>query len=149
MSRRSRDVDRGQSLVEFALVLPVFFLLMFGIIDGGRVVFANNNMAQAARNVARIASTACFQTTPACSTASGPIKTAISSQGTGGVSPTWTVQCINPTTNAAPTGSGGDFCKVGYHIRVSVSASFGFVTPIASSMGPVTIASRTEQEILQ
>ena len=150
MSRSSRRRERGQSLVEFALVLPVFMLLMFGIIDGGRVVFANNSMAQATRNVARIASTTCFQTTPACSgTVTGPIRTAISSQGTGGVVPTWTVQCINPTTNALPTNSGDDFCKVGYRVRVAVAASFGFVTPVASSMGPVAIGSQTEQEIIQ
>ena len=46
---------RGQSLVEFALVLPVFLLCMFGIIDLGRVIWANNALANAAREGARFA----------------------------------------------------------------------------------------------
>lgn len=149
MSRRSRDERRGQGLVEFALVLPIFMLLMFGIIDGGRVVFANNSMAQSSRSVARVASTTCFQTTPSCSFTSGPIAAAIATQNSSGTTPTWDVLCINPATNKEPTNKLDDFCKVGYLVRVSVRASFGFVTPVASSFGPITVSSQTEQEILQ
>ena len=148
--RAGRTSGRGQSLVEFAVVLPIFMLLFFGIVDGGRAVFANNDMAQATRNVARVASTVCFQTTPACDRTSGPIQAAISSQGSGMlVSPTWTITCVNPATGAAPTNSGSDFCKVGYLVRVTVSAPFLFVTPVASSFGPISLGSKTEQEILQ
>lgn len=46
---------RGQALVEFALVLPVFFVLVFGLVDGARLVFSYNTVAQAARNAARVA----------------------------------------------------------------------------------------------
>jgi Flp pilus assembly protein TadG len=45
----------GQALVEFALVLPVFLMLLFGLIDGGRYVFMNNVLSQAAREGARVA----------------------------------------------------------------------------------------------
>jgi Flp pilus assembly protein TadG len=141
---------RGQSMVEFALVLPVFMLIIFGVIDGGRVVFANNDMAQSARNVARVASTTCFDTTPACDGTAGPIAAAIADQGSGMlVNPTWTVQCINPATGNPPTNTGDDFCSVGYRVRVSVSSSMSFVTPVASSLGPVSLGSKSEQEILQ
>ncbi len=150
MNPRSRDKSRGQGLVEFALVLPIFMILLFGIVDGGRVVFANNQMAQSTRAVARVASTTCFQTTPACDASSGPIAAAIGSQGSSGTAtPTWTVQCINPATNSARTNSGLDVCKVGDLVLVTASAPFGFVTPVASSFGPVTVSSRTEQEIIQ
>ncbi len=30
----------GQALVEFALVLPIFMLMLFGLIDGGRYVYS-------------------------------------------------------------------------------------------------------------
>ena len=144
------DRDRGQSLVEFALVLPIFMLLLFGIVDGGRVVFANNELAQATRAVARIASTTCFQTTPSCTTSSGPILSAIASQrGSALGGATWTIECINPETNTARTKVGPDVCKVGDRISVKASTSFRFVTPVASSFGPVTVAAKTEQEILQ
>jgi Flp pilus assembly protein TadG len=51
-----RQRTRGQSLVEFALVLPVFLLLIFGIIDLGRFVYMNSTVSQAAREAARTAS---------------------------------------------------------------------------------------------
>jgi Flp pilus assembly protein TadG len=151
MSRlQTRDRRRGQSLVEFALVLPIFMLIIFGIIDGGRVVFANNDMAQSARNVARVASTTCFATTPACSKTSGPIAAAIATQRSGMlVNPTWTVTCLNGVTGVARTGSSGDVCKVGDRVQVSVASTMLFVTPVASSFGPVNLGSKSEQEILQ
>ena len=46
----------GQALVEFALVLPVFLLIVFGIIDVGRYVYMNNAFNQAAREAARYGS---------------------------------------------------------------------------------------------
>ena len=36
-----RQRTRGQGLVEFALVLPIFLLLLFSIVDAGRYVFLN------------------------------------------------------------------------------------------------------------
>jgi Flp pilus assembly protein TadG len=47
---------RGQALVEVAMVLPLFFLLVFGMIDLGRVIWANDVVANAAREGARFAS---------------------------------------------------------------------------------------------
>jgi Flp pilus assembly protein TadG len=145
-----RDGKRGQSLVEFALVLPIFLLIVFGIIDGGRVVFANNDMAQATRNVARVASTNCFATTPACNKAAGPIAAAIATNRSGMlVNPTWTVQCLDPETHNVRTNTTDDFCVIGDLVRVTVDSPMVFVTPVASSLGPVNLGSKSEQEILQ
>lgn len=47
--------DHGQSLAEFALVIPVFLLLMVSIFDLGRAVFAYNSVTNAAREGARFA----------------------------------------------------------------------------------------------
>jgi Flp pilus assembly protein TadG len=47
--------DRGQSLVEFALVLPVFALILFGLFDLGRAVYAYNTISNASRESARVA----------------------------------------------------------------------------------------------
>jgi hypothetical protein len=49
--------ERGQTLAEFALVLPVFFVVLFGLFDGGRLVYANSVVSQAAREGARLAAT--------------------------------------------------------------------------------------------
>jgi Flp pilus assembly protein TadG len=50
---RKRRHSRGQSLVEFAVILPVFVLILFGIFDLGRAVFANTTVNNAAREGAR------------------------------------------------------------------------------------------------
>ncbi|GAA5102533.1 TadE/TadG family type IV pilus assembly protein [Haloechinothrix salitolerans] len=49
----SRD-DRGAAAVEFAIVLPVLLLLVFGIIDFGRALNAQVTLTQAAREGARL-----------------------------------------------------------------------------------------------
>src|SRR4026208_339430 len=56
MLKLSRDRSRGQALTEVALVAPVFFLMVFGTIDIGRVIWANDVVAGAAREGARYAS---------------------------------------------------------------------------------------------
>ena len=48
--------EKGQSLVEFALVLPVLILLLFGIIDFSRILHASLTMDHAGREAARAAS---------------------------------------------------------------------------------------------
>jgi Flp pilus assembly protein TadG len=53
MTRRQKP--RGQAMVEFALVIPVFILLMVGIFDLGRVIWVNDTLSTAAREAARFA----------------------------------------------------------------------------------------------
>ena len=55
MKARKRPARRGQSLVEFALILPIFVLMLVGIFDLGRAVYAFNTINQAAREGARLA----------------------------------------------------------------------------------------------
>ena len=44
---------RGQALVEFALVVPLFLLLLFGILESGRVIYTKLIVTEAAREGAR------------------------------------------------------------------------------------------------
>lgn len=53
--RGSTRRERGQGLIEFALILPVIVLVLFGLFDLGRGVFAANTLAQAARQASRTA----------------------------------------------------------------------------------------------
>jgi Flp pilus assembly protein TadG len=48
--------EKGQSLVEFALVLPVLLLLLFGIVDFGRAFHAYLTIDHVGRDAARTAS---------------------------------------------------------------------------------------------
>lgn len=51
-----RRGEGGQSLVEFALVLPVLAFVLLGIIDFGRILSADLIVSEAARDAARYAS---------------------------------------------------------------------------------------------
>ena len=44
---------RGQSLVEMALILPILILVLVGLFDGGRLVFAYHTVNNAAREGGR------------------------------------------------------------------------------------------------
>ena len=47
--------SRGQSLVEFAIILPVIAMVVLGLFDLGRAVFTYNTLSQAARQANRTA----------------------------------------------------------------------------------------------
>jgi Flp pilus assembly protein TadG len=54
-----RDIggrQKGQSLVEFAVVVPLFLLLLFGLIDFARLAFTYVSLSNGARELARSAS---------------------------------------------------------------------------------------------
>ncbi|WP_118178782.1 TadE/TadG family type IV pilus assembly protein [Paraburkholderia phosphatilytica] len=53
--RRYRRRERGVAAVEFALVAPMFFMLLIGIMEMGRVLFYWNSAAEATRFGARVA----------------------------------------------------------------------------------------------
>jgi Flp pilus assembly protein TadG len=53
--RRFKREDRAAAAVEFALVLPLVLVLLFGIIDMGRLLFTANSLTSAVREGARFA----------------------------------------------------------------------------------------------
>ena len=50
------DSTRGSALVEFAIAIPLFLLLVVGLVDLGRGVWARNSLAYLARGAVRYAS---------------------------------------------------------------------------------------------
>ena len=52
---RSRQRRRGQAMVEFALVAPIFLLLLFAIVEFGWYVYSVQMLNEAAREGARYA----------------------------------------------------------------------------------------------
>lgn len=47
--------ERGQSLVETALLLPIFFLILAGILDFGKVLYSYAHLQMAAQETVRLA----------------------------------------------------------------------------------------------
>jgi TadE-like protein len=50
-----RSRETGQALVEFSLVALLFFGMLFGLIEGARLIYTNNMLSNAAREGARTA----------------------------------------------------------------------------------------------
>ena len=55
MLKRFRDTERGQALVEFTMILPIFLMLLFGLVEFGRGFYTWLLVTNAAREGARIA----------------------------------------------------------------------------------------------
>jgi Flp pilus assembly protein TadG len=107
--------DRGAAAVEFALILPVLLLIIFGIIDFGRMLNAQLNTSQAAREGARVAMLGGSQT---------EVRERVNwASGADGL----TTTVINP---ACPTNPGRTD-----DTRVVVTYRFSFVTPVGVMAG--------------
>lgn len=70
--RRLRHHRRGQSLVEFAIVLPVLMLVIGGLVQFGVLFWAQNTITQVARDTGRWAAT---QQLRPCSSGGGDLQT--------------------------------------------------------------------------
>ncbi len=53
--RPPRDMQRSQGIVEFALIAPILLILLFGIVDFGRLIFVYATLNQAVNEGARTA----------------------------------------------------------------------------------------------
>jgi hypothetical protein len=137
--------SKGQALVEFALVAPIFFLLLFGIIEGGRFIFYYQTLNNATREGARYAivhgsNSFCpsgpmppGETAPACYDLPGvnvvqQVKdTAFGALGNGvTVTPVW-----------GPAGNGRDS-----EVTVSGSFTYGALIPLVP-LPPITISAES------
>ncbi len=100
-----RAGDRGAAAVEFALLLPILLLIVFGIIDFGRACNAQLALTQAAREGVRL--TALNQ--------SGVV-----ARTQGAAAP---LTGVGVSVTACPAGSTGDAV-------VQTSYTFTYVTPV-------------------
>lgn len=128
---------RGVTAVEFALILPVFAFLMFGIVDFGRYFFVQHTLQFATREGTRLALTGRIITGDAsreasiirtikdkASVAVNPAEVSISIYqitGTYGDPSGW------DTIDPSGTGAAGD---PGAYMRVRTRYTYTFLTPL-------------------
>ncbi len=110
-----RARDRGAAAVEFALVLPLLLLLVFGIIDFGRLLNAQLTLTQAAREGVRLAALG-------YSNADVQARAAAAAPGLSDVIVTVAASC--------PPGAGP-----AADAQVNVSYTFSFITPVGAIAG--------------
>ncbi len=139
---RRHERSRGQALVEFALVIPIFFLVLFGFIDVGRYVYTTTAYGQAAREGARWGSveqwsfscpaSVVTQTRKNCTEA-----VTLSRVPAGAPTPT-TVTFTCPAT-----------CRFGDLISVRVAGTFTFFTPIIGNILGTPTVDQTAKVVIQ
>lgn len=124
----------GQSLAEFALVLPVVLLLFMALFDMGRAVYAYNTVSNAARSALRVA---------VVDQDLGVIEAKAREQAMaldqGAV--TVTVDVADPNPDCA-------VLKIGCMASVAVDYDFVPLTPIIGSIvGPIGLGAAAEMPI--
>jgi Flp pilus assembly protein TadG len=145
--RRRRATARGQTLVEFALIAPIFFLILFGIIDIGRYVYVTTAFNQAAREGARFGSVE--QWSYACPVGTSPQTRFTCSQefakrSLAGAPATFSVTATCSTTNCRA----GDIFTVRVETPSGGSGMFKFFTPIIGQLiSPPVIVGEAKVEI--
>lgn len=134
---RNAESGRGQSLVEFALILPIFILVLVGLFDVGRAVFAYNTISNASRESVRVAIV--NQTT--ADVQDEALKQAVS---LGLVPADVTITYVGP--------SGTGTCSAPYGISclatVTVQYAYSAATPVIGQIiGPFTMTATTQMPV--
>ncbi len=141
MSRLRRRERRGQTLVEFALILPIFILVLVGIFDMGRAVYAFNTISNSAREGMRTAIV--DQNVTA-------IKDRAAQHATGLVSASDVTVTFTDSTGTAKT-TCAQFttgCKIGWSVTVTVLYDYNAATPVIGNLvGTIKMKSTSQQAI--
>lgn len=112
--------DDGVAAVEFALVMPLLLLLIFAIIDFGRIFWEQATLSGAAREGVRLV--ALGKTDPATITST----TVDAASGMSGVTVTIKVNGVAVPSGTSPIPS----CTPGDPVTVEATTSFSFWTPL-------------------
>ena len=149
---RRKHRRRGQALVEFALVLPIFLVILSGILDFGFLLFNRMTVINSAREGARAAAMV-SDTTTVDSVAKAAAESAAASAGLTLTDANITVTCVKgaSTTTTAP-------CNWNLHSSdphgaqqgdsVSVSITYQYHTFFPLLMGQSINLSTTVQMVL-
>lgn len=119
-------------MVEFALIAPAFFLMLFGIIELGRLMWIDHTMANVTREGARLALVSGSKSDDPAS--AGEIADLVESKAIG-------VDNVAVTV----TGLGGD---PGDTVTVTTTADFQFITSMIAGVSSITLT-HTSEVIIQ
>jgi len=126
--RRQR---RGAAAVEFAVVAPVFFLLIFGMIEYGRMVMVQQVLTNASREGARVGVVDPPTGQASLSQVTSTVNTYLTSAGISGATITAYISQDSGSTWAVADPSTATY---GQPIKVSVSVPFSNVSWLPTSI---------------
>jgi hypothetical protein len=145
MARRRRA---GQGLVEFAVAVIPFLVLLMAVVDLGRGIYVMNGTSEAARDIAR--ATSVHQWTTCCdlgsSTEAGDVIATQRRLIPGLVfAPSTDIVCVDSLDQVLDD----DQCQTGSgnYVRVHLSATFSPMTPLVSALGSHTFDSTSRIKI--
>jgi Flp pilus assembly protein TadG len=127
MVRKFLRRERAQSLAEFALIVPLFLILVFGIIDFGLGLRAYISLSNATREGARYAAVG----NPAgtfTSGGSGQCNGSTSTSAVGKVCTAMNGLNLTDITSVSVTYPNGQL--PGNSVRVSASFEYDYITPV-------------------
>lgn len=132
MTMTSRQ--RGQGLVEFALTIPLFILMLLGLVDLGRAVYAYTTISNAAREGARLA---IVNQTQAGGTYIAQAEAANSATSLGIAAASVTISFRTPDLSGSCANR-----TIGCVAQVTVPYSFTAITPIVGNIvGTINMSS--------
>jgi len=162
--------ERGSSLVEFALVLTILFMVIFGVMDFSRAAYAYNFIASAASAAARYAivrGATCSTWATACPAAASDITSYVQSMVPPGIQVTSASTCPGSPSNTAGTltvcatwpgtaGSGSACAETsgkantpGCVVKVQVQYAFQFSLPFLPRSSTYTMTANSQMVISQ
>jgi Flp pilus assembly protein TadG len=152
-STRVGDARRdGQALVEFALAVIPFLILLMGVIDLGRGIYTMNGTSEAARDIARVTIVHLTNGSGTVGLSDETAKVIATQKGLVPgltINPASDIQCVDAfgVVQNKSLGNGND-CTVGEDfIRVYVKAPFTPITPLVSAFGSHTFDSTSRMTI--
>ena len=137
MTKLTRRHSKGQALVEFALVVPIFLLLVLGLFDMGRAVLYYSTISNASREAVRLGIV--DQNTGDIRQEAVDSASTLMSVATADV----TVEYLAPDLSAGGPCSTAPY-EVGCVIRVEVQHTFQPATPF---VGVLNLSAETHQQI--
>jgi PKD repeat protein len=125
----SRQKSRGQSLVEFALVLPVFLVFLAAALDLGRVFYANITLNNAAREGAFEAAKhpASFNSHACDGSEAGRIVCRVKFESSSSA-------LVIADADISTTCNSGCDSQLGSTVTVNVKGTFQLITPLLSAI---------------
>jgi hypothetical protein len=140
--------EEGQALVEFALTIVIFLVILMGVVDFGMAIYKFNGVSEAAREIARVTSVhPCASPTDLSCTPGGSAETTAVIAVQKNLVPALDdpdFTCVDETgTPVDPLPC--DFSK--HSIQVEITSEYRPVTPLLGLTGPWTMKGSSSAQI--
>lgn len=151
-ARPVRTRRSGQAVVEFALAVIPFLILLMGVIDLGRGIYTMNGTSEAARDIARVTIVHLVNGSGQVGMSDETAQVIATQEGLVPgltIDPSTDIQCVDAYGVVQNKSLGnGDDCTLGEDfIRVYVKAPFTPITPLVSAFGTHTFDSTSRMSI--